>query len=290
LVATGTECRPSAGACDLAESCTGTGPSCSPDAFQPNTTECRAALPGEAGACDETEFCTGSGGDCPPNAFKPSTTECRASAGDCDVAENCPGSGPSCPSDGFQPVGTPCDSSSDTDCNNPDTCDGDGTCLENNTSDGTTCNADELVCTSDTCQVGQCVAGTPPFQKMHGSGEIGKKPNQADFGFNVKSPQPKGELNYRRKATKIHGNVIQVFYACDSSTKFRVKTKNQCEYDVTVTGNPEGRRDKIEFFSIDYVAGTGSGCADEHNAGSCEKGRIKSSKNKDDDDEDEDDH
>ena len=127
---------------------------------------------------------------------------------------------------------------------------------------------------------------------MHGSGDIGTKPNQAHFGFNVKSPQPKGELNYHHKATnaKIHGKVIHIFYTCDCSTRFRIETKNHCEYDVTVTGNPEEKKDNIEFFSIDYVAGTGSGCADEHNAGSPVKGKIKCSKHEDDDDCDEDDH
>jgi hypothetical protein len=106
----------------------------------------------------------------------------------------------------------------------------------------------------------------------------------------VKSPAPKGKANYHRKAAKvnIHGNVIQVFFACDCSTSFRIKTKNHCEYDITVTGNPEGRRDNIESFSIDYVAGTGYNCADEHNAGTCVKGRIKCNKNKDGDDDEED--
>jgi hypothetical protein len=358
------------GACDVAESCTGTAAACPADAFAPSATVCRNS----AGACDVAESCTGTAAACPADGFASTATVCRSSAGPCDLAESCTGAAAACPADGFKLAGTSCGSPSDTACDNPDTCngsgacqanneangfdctsdgndctddicnagtcthpnddtnpcmedgnlctrdecaagvcthpnrpsgfacgrssdtvcdnsdtcDGAGTCRENNESDGTTCNADNLACTSDTCQIGQCVAGTPPFQKMHGSGEIGTKPNQAHFGFNVKSPQPKGELNYRRKNAKIHGKVINVFYACDGSTTFRVETKNYCQYDVTVIGNPEGRTNNIEFFGIDYVAGTGSGCADEHNAGSCEKGRIKSSNNKDEDDDDED--
>src|SRR5262249_58038679 len=42
--------------------------------FTPSTTECRAS----AGVCDLPESCTGSSADCPADAFKPSTTECRA--------------------------------------------------------------------------------------------------------------------------------------------------------------------------------------------------------------------
>jgi hypothetical protein len=83
----GAVCRPSAGACDAAEMCTGSSTTCPTDAFASSTVVCR---PSE-GACDTAESCTGSGATCPADAKQPSGTECRASAGTCDVAEACDG-------------------------------------------------------------------------------------------------------------------------------------------------------------------------------------------------------
>src|SRR5262249_2099392 len=68
---------------------------CPTDAFLPSSTVCRAS----AGVCDTAESCTGTGAACPTNAFLPSSTVCRASAGGCDVVESCTGSSASCPSD-----------------------------------------------------------------------------------------------------------------------------------------------------------------------------------------------
>src|ERR1051325_5631443 len=56
-------------------------------------TICRAA----AGPCDVEEDCTGSDPSCPPDAK--STAECRPAAGTCDVAEHCDGVGDDCPPD-----------------------------------------------------------------------------------------------------------------------------------------------------------------------------------------------
>ena len=88
-----TECRASAGSCDLAENCTGSSAACPADAK--STAVCR----GSAGVCDVAESCDGVNDDCPADAFEPASTVCRASAGQCDVAENCTGTGPLCPSD-----------------------------------------------------------------------------------------------------------------------------------------------------------------------------------------------
>ena len=97
-----TECRASAGDCDIAETCSGDSADCPADAFEPDTTECRGA----AGDCDVAEFCTGSDAACPADAK--STDECRASAGDCDVAEVCDGVSNDCPADAFEPDTTEC--------------------------------------------------------------------------------------------------------------------------------------------------------------------------------------
>src|SRR5207244_62890 len=58
-------------------------------------TVCRAA----AGACDVAETCTGSSSSCPTDLFQSSSTACRVAAGECDLAETCSGNGPTCPAD-----------------------------------------------------------------------------------------------------------------------------------------------------------------------------------------------
>src|SRR5437867_3646496 len=99
-----TICRPAAGACDVAEFCTGSSSSCPADQLEPSTFECRGAL----GSCDEAEFCTGTDTACPADAFKPATVECRPAAGDCDLAEPCTGTSATCPADAFKPATVEC--------------------------------------------------------------------------------------------------------------------------------------------------------------------------------------
>src|SRR5262249_24666916 len=57
------------------------------------------------GVCDLAESCTGSGPSCPANTFRPSSFQCRPSAGTCDVAETCSGTSATCPADTGQPDG-----------------------------------------------------------------------------------------------------------------------------------------------------------------------------------------
>ncbi|RME30240.1 MAG: hypothetical protein D6806_00480, partial [Deltaproteobacteria bacterium] len=53
--------------------------------------------------------------------------------------------------------GAPCGSHLDTECDNPDTCDGSGNCLANHELAGTPCTDDGNVCTDDVCDgSGQC--------------------------------------------------------------------------------------------------------------------------------------
>jgi cysteine-rich repeat protein len=86
------------------------------------TKVCRPA----AGVCDAAESCTGIGPDCPLDIFMPAAVECRPSAGACDVAENCTGTSAPCPVDSFQPAGTACDDGAY--CTDPDRCNGAGVC------------------------------------------------------------------------------------------------------------------------------------------------------------------
>jgi hypothetical protein len=116
-----TECRVAAGACDVAETCTGAAAACPADALVPASTECRAA----ADVCDVAEVCDGVAPTCPADAFEPPTTECRPQAGQCDLAELCTGAGAACPVDGDAPDSTPCDDA--VSCTSPDVCTG-GVC------------------------------------------------------------------------------------------------------------------------------------------------------------------
>jgi len=68
----------------------------------------------------------------------------------------------SCNPTGFSSTSTACGSSSDTDCDNPDTCDGAGACAPHYEPSGTSCS-DGFVCTiNDTCNsTGSCANSTP---------------------------------------------------------------------------------------------------------------------------------
>ena len=102
--------------------------------------------------CNNPDTCNATG-TCLPNN-EPTTTECRADAGDCDVADFCDGAG-SCPADAFEPAGTVCGDSSDTVCDNPDSCNAGGVCLSNNEPTTTICRADAGDCdVAEYCDVG----------------------------------------------------------------------------------------------------------------------------------------
>jgi hypothetical protein len=92
------------------------------------------------GNCDDTLFCTGVESCDPLDPSADSSTGCLPSTGDpcvlglecndiCDdVADNC-----------LSPVGTVCGDPSDSECDNPDTCDGAGSCLSNLEAAGFSC-------------------------------------------------------------------------------------------------------------------------------------------------------
>lgn len=99
-----TICRPGAGDCDVAETCSGASATCPADAFQPAATVCRAA----ADLCDAAETCSGTSAACPADALQPSGTVCRPATGACDAAETCSGASAACDADAVQPAGTVC--------------------------------------------------------------------------------------------------------------------------------------------------------------------------------------
>lgn len=132
----GTECRASAGGCDVAETCDGSSVDCPADAFQSPGTWCNLPL----GDCDKPEVCDGSGPICPDDSLTPAGTVCRPSAGDCDIAEACDGSNVDCPDDGFASSSTECRASAG-ECDIAETCDG----------SGTNCPADQVAPSGTAC-------------------------------------------------------------------------------------------------------------------------------------------
>src|SRR6185369_10445018 len=153
LASSATTCRSSQAVCDAAEHCDGTSAACPANSFAPTTTVCRTPN----GICDVAEHCTGTAIQCPANVFAPSSALCRAAAGDCDVAESCSGTSQFCPGNTFKPAGSTCGNSGDTECDDPDECDGGGTCASNSAADGSACN-DDSICSSDQCSAGTCVS------------------------------------------------------------------------------------------------------------------------------------
>ena len=148
---TGASCGDSSDTvCDDPDACNSLG-FCQ-DNNEPTSTSCRAAPE----FCDVEEFCDGAG-SCPADGFEPGTTLCRAAVDACDAAEFCTGSSEFCPANGFQQAGTACGSGSDMDCDNPDSCNGAGTCDINNEGDGTNCGDQAVECLQDDeCASGAC--------------------------------------------------------------------------------------------------------------------------------------
>jgi hypothetical protein len=151
----GVECRGvTAGEeCDEAEFCDGISPTCPADDVLPSGTPCTDD--GEVCTADE---CDGVSKLCQHPAGN-AGVQCRAAGGECDVAELCDGVSPTCPPDDFEPGGTPCGDPSDTDCTDPDTCDGSGACQSNDAADGTACNDGEVCTDGETCTGGVCSGG-----------------------------------------------------------------------------------------------------------------------------------
>jgi hypothetical protein len=166
--------------CDNPDTCDGTGVCL--DNFElsglacgdPNTSECdNADICDGLGGCDANNqpdglACGDDGETCtfdvcevglcthPP---RPAGTACgSASDTGCDNPDTCDGTGACL--DNFEPSNTACGDPADTECDNPDTCDGTGTCLLNFEPNGFTCGdpADTGCDNPDTCNgAGLCL-------------------------------------------------------------------------------------------------------------------------------------
>jgi hypothetical protein len=112
----GTACTDDGNACTKNQ-CDGTSVACQhpPEAAG---TICRGA----AGACDVAETCSGTTAPCPADVLVPGGTVCRPAGGECDLAEACSGTSPACPSDAKKASGTAC--TDDGDICTDDKCNG----------------------------------------------------------------------------------------------------------------------------------------------------------------------
>jgi hypothetical protein len=83
--------------CDADDLCDGETPTCRPRLAEPGTL-CRPSK----GACDPEEVCTGRSADCPADELMPAETICRAAplSQACSAPERCTGKTPECPGDG----------------------------------------------------------------------------------------------------------------------------------------------------------------------------------------------
>jgi hypothetical protein len=94
--------------------------------------------------------------------FADSDTECRPAADACDVSEFCSGDAPDCPDDQFASEGTPCGPPIASACDRPDTCDGEGTCVDRLAPDGSPCDDEDECTVDDECVGGTCVGDELP--------------------------------------------------------------------------------------------------------------------------------
>src|SRR5439155_1662373 len=145
FVTSGTVCRAAVNGCDVAESCTGSSPTCPADAVQAAGTACT-----DDGNPCTSDVCDGTSATCTHPAGNAGTV-CRAVAGECDVAEACTGMSTTCPTDTFQPNGTAC--TEDGDPCTSDVCSGtSATCTHPAGNAGTVCRAAVNECdVAETC-------------------------------------------------------------------------------------------------------------------------------------------
>jgi MYXO-CTERM domain-containing protein len=150
-----------AGAClsnDEADgtSCTDDGNDCTADACTSGVCEHPALSVGTAcgdgtdSDCLNPDTCDGAGA-CQSNDESDGTA-CTSDGNDC-TGDVC-GSGVCTHPN--ETAGTSCGDGTDDDCRNPDTCDGSGSCLANDESDGTSCTDDGNECTDDVCASAAC--------------------------------------------------------------------------------------------------------------------------------------
>ncbi|MCP4601789.1 MAG: hypothetical protein GY847_14955 [Proteobacteria bacterium] len=116
---------------------------------------CRIAI----NDCDQDEYCGSDGGLCPVDHFRSPGTACGNSLDDdCDNPDSCNDAGICL--DNYENSGYPCGSQFDDQCDNPDSCNGAGGCLENYEPDDKNCNDTDACTENDKCTDTVCMGTT----------------------------------------------------------------------------------------------------------------------------------
>jgi hypothetical protein len=230
-----TNCGDAEGACTNQDKCDGAG-GCTDNGFKPVTTACGSPLDTE---CDNPDHCSGNSGACLPN-HEPATTNCGDAGTECTNQDKCDGAG-GCHDNGFKPddtgctedgnrctndaclagtcahppkpSGTHCGSSSDTQCDNADTCDGSGNCQDNNEPNGTRCDEGDVCSSPDTCQSGACTPGPVVGGcKVTGGGQLTTGGDKVSFGFNAQTTGSgyKGQVEYQNHTKKTNYHSLSI--------------------------------------------------------------------------------
>ena len=166
-----TVCRPAAGPCDLAESCTGSSSTCPIDTKVKANFECRAA----SGQCDVAEVCDGINGDCPNDAVVPNDTPCN-DANACTQSDSCQSG--------------VCTGANATMCNDIDECHEAGTCDPTNGQCRHQRKPDGSLCTNGICQDAKCI------QACQSAADCLPDPAFFDCNDNQCVPRSEGPLSF----------------------------------------------------------------------------------------------
>ena len=139
--------------CDSPDACDGAGV-CEVN-YKPDNTPCSDEVPGNE--CTQ-DFCIAGFCSHPPEPVglacgDPTDTEC-------DNPDSCDGAG-TC-QDNLEGAGFACGDPSSSQCDRPDTCNGLGVCLLRHMIDGTPCDDGDVCTGSDHCETGVCVATPIP--------------------------------------------------------------------------------------------------------------------------------
>lgn len=172
---------PAEAECDNPDACDGAGV-CESN-HKPDGTGCSdEEIECTTEACSTCTFDLCEAGVCthPPRPALPVIACGDGSDTECDNPDTCDGAG-GCQKN-FEDFGVACGDEDDDQCDHPDSCDGGGLCSDNLALDGTPCN-DEDVCTGqDACQTGVCV-GTPipeaPIVESEGGRYVSVTPRPA---------------------------------------------------------------------------------------------------------------
>lgn len=149
------------GATNPSASCQECNPALSTTSWslKPSTALCRAV----AGACDVAEFCTGMSATCPADGVRPAGTICRAATNVCDAMEVCSGSSAACPGDNSSALdGKNCGTSYGSwgSCGGfTDACDTTGT--QSRTVTASTCSANTCSASNTTTETQECTRSAP---------------------------------------------------------------------------------------------------------------------------------